>query len=43
MRHYVDQVAQHELDTEGPLDPKRKIHLQMEDEIVNEDLKVVSK
>ena len=25
VRHYMGQVAQHELDSEGPMDPERKI------------------
>ena len=28
MRHYLNQVAQHELDSEGSVDPDQKIQLQ---------------
>ena len=28
VRHYLDQIAQHELDSDGPVDPEQKIQLQ---------------
>ena len=41
MRHYLDQVAQHELDSEGPLDPKRKIQLQTEIQVLSSNLELL--
>ena len=40
-RHYLDQVAQHELNSEGSLDPERKIHLQTEFEVLTMNLELL--
>ena len=34
MRHNLDQVSQHELDSEGPMDPEQKIQLQKEIQVL---------
>ena len=38
MKHYLDQVAQQELELEGPLDPQRKIQLQTEIQVLSMNL-----
>ena len=40
MRNYLDQVAQHELDNEGPMDPERKIQLQTEIQVLSSNLEL---
>ena len=41
MRHYLDQVAQHELDCEGPVDLEWKIHLQTEIHVLSSNLELL--
>ena len=41
MRHYLDQVAQHELDSEGLVDPERKIQLQTEIPVLSSNLELL--
>ena len=39
--HYLDQVAQHELNSEGPLDLEQKIQLHMEIQVLTMSLKLL--
>ena len=41
MRHYLNQVAQHELDSEGLVDPERKIQLQMKIQVLSRNLELL--
>ena len=41
VRHYLDPVGQHELDTEGSLDPKWKIQLQTEIQVLTMNLELL--
>ena len=41
MRNYLDQVAQHELDSEGPVDPEWKIQLQTEIQVLSSNLELL--
>ena len=39
--HYLDHVAQHELDNEESLDPERKIQLQTEIQVLSSNLELL--
>ena len=41
VRQYVDQVSQHELDSEGSVDPEQKIQLQTEIQVLLSNLELL--
>ena len=41
MRNYLDQVAQHELDSEGSMDLEWKIQLQTEIQVLSSNLELL--
>ena len=41
VRHYLDQVPQYELDSEGRGDPKRKIQMQTEIQVLSSNLELL--
>ena len=41
MKHYLDHIAQHELDSEGPVDLERKIQLQTEIQVLSSNVELL--